>query len=289
MPLIALRLVLAVLALGVPALAPASLRAETPVEAPAAATAGDLSRILMIPGIIAVMRDEGLAYGASLEDEMFPGRGGPSWDATVALVYDEPAMLGRFQTAFEAALHDDPATRSAIAAWFDTPLGQRILRLEIEARRTLMDEAVEEAAIERTARMVADDDPRMDALRDFAQANDLIEQNVQGALNANLGFYQGMAEVGAFGGDMTEEQMLSDVWAQETQIRDETEAWLYPFMALAYGPLSEAELRGYTDFSRTPAGRKLNAALFAAFDAVFVQISRDLGRAAARQMIGDDI
>ena len=290
MPTPFLRLVLSALVLAHPALTATPLRAETLAGTPVAATtAEDLARILQIPGIIAVMRAEGLDYGRSLEDEMFPGRGGPAWEATVALVYDEPTMLRRFQTAFATALEGDPATTAAVAAWFDTSLGQHILTLEIEARRALMDKAVEAAARENTARMVAADDPRMDALRDFATANDLIEANVQGALNANLGFYQGMAQAGAFGGDMTEDQMLADVWGQEPDIRTETVDWLFPFLALAYGPLSDADLQGYTDFSRTPAGKRMNTALFAAFDAVFVQISRDLGRAAARQMIGDDI
>ncbi len=281
-----LRLVLSALLLTAPALAPSPVAAETSVRV---ATADDLHRILMIPGIIAVMREEGLEYGASLEEEMFPDQGGPAWAATVALVYDEPTMLARFQTAFAAALKDDPGTVATVAAWFDTPLGQRILTLEIEARRALMDKSVEEAARQRAEEMQAAEDPRMVAITDFATANDLIEQNVQGALNANLGFYQGMARAGAFGGDMTEDQMLSDVWGQEAEIRTETEDWLYPFLALAYGPLSDADLQAYTDFSNTPAGKKMNMALFTAFDAVFVQISRDLGRAVARQMTGDDI
>ena len=284
-----LRLVLSALVLAPPALTAVPLRAETVVVTQTAVTAADLSRILQIPGIIVVMRDEGLDYGRSLEDEMFPGRGGDAWMATVALVYDEPTMLRRFQAAFAAALDSDPATMAAVAAWFDTPLGQHILTLEIEARRALMDKAVEAAARDRADQMAADDDPRMTALRDFAAANNLIEENVQGALNANLGFYQGMGQAGAFGEDMTEEQMLSDVWGQEPDIRTETEDWLFPFLALSYAPLSDAELQGYIDFSRTAAGKKMNTALFAAFDAVFVQISRDLGRAVAQQMTGDDI
>ena len=284
-----LRLVLSALVLAPAALTANSLRAETVVVTQTPATAADLSRILQIPGIIAVMRLEGLDYGRSLEDEMFPGRGGDAWDATVALVYDEPTMLRRFQTAFAAELQGDPAAVAAVAGYFDTPLGQRILTLEVEARQALLDKAVEAVAKERADQMAADADPRMAALRDFATANDLIEANVQGALNANLGFYQGMAQAGAFGEDMTEDQMLSDVWGQEPDIRTETVDWLFPFLALAYGPLSDADLQSYTDFSRTPAGKKMNTALFAAFDAVFVQISRDLGRAVAHQMTGDDI
>ena len=38
------------------------------------------------------MRAEGVDYGKQLQDEMFPGRGGPDWEASVARIYD-PAVL----------------------------------------------------------------------------------------------------------------------------------------------------------------------------------------------------
>ena len=178
---------------------------------------------------------------------------------------------------------------TAVAAFFDTPRGQGILSLELEARRALMDKTTEDAARARAEEMAAKDDPRMNALREFAEVNDLVEANVQGALNANLGFYQGMAQSGVFGDEMTEDQILSDVWGQEADVRKETESWLYSFLALAYGPLPDEDLQSYIAFSRSAAGKKMNVALFAAFDVVFVQISHDLGRAVAHQMVGDDI
>lgn len=288
-----LRLILSavvpVLALGLPQ---ATALAETAGNAPVTAvsvTPDTLAKTMKIAELIAVMREEGLDYGRSLEDEMFPGRGGPDWQATIGLVYDQTTMLERFMATFKAEIAGEPAAMAAIQTFFADERGQRILSLEIEARRALMDDKIEEAAKASAQEMMAKNDPRMAALRDFSEANDLIESNVQGALNANLGFYQGMARAGAFGEDMTEDQMLSDVWRQEPDIRSETEDWLYPFLALAYGPLSDDDLQAYTAFSRTPAGQRMNAALFAAFDTVFVQISRDLGRAAALKVIGDDI
>jgi hypothetical protein len=104
-----------------------------------------------------------------------------------------------------------------------------------------------------------------------------------------LAFFQGLAEVGGGVGEIPEEDMLADVWAQEPDIRAETEAWILPYLSLAYGPLSDDELAEYIGFSKTGPGQKLNHALFAAFDAVFSQISRDLGRATAKQMLGEDI
>lgn len=284
-----LRVILTVLALAVasPVQPWAVVQAET--QAPAGDPALQLSQTLRLADLIGVMRDEGLDYAETLEADLFPGQGGAAWRDRVALVYDAPAMLRRFDARFAREMADDPAAVTATQAFFGDARGQRILTLEIEARRALMDKAVEDAAKARAEEMAADQDPRMAALRRFAVANDLIESNVMGALNANLAFYQGMAEIGAFGDEMTEEQMLADVWGQEAEVRTETEDWLYPFLALAYGPLSDGDLEAYTEFSQTPAGKKLNVALFAAFDEVFVQVSRDLGRAAAQQMQGQDI
>jgi hypothetical protein len=129
----------------------------------------------------------------------------------------------------------------------------------------------------------------MAALQHFARTNDLIEFNVAGALNANLAFYRGLSQGGAFEERLTEDQMLADVWAQEAEIRGETADWLFPYLALSYKSLSDADLASYQAFAETAAGKKLNAAVFAAFDVVFTRISLDLGRAAARRIQGEDI
>jgi hypothetical protein len=198
-------------------------------------------------------------------------------------------MKRRFDAAFSANLTEGSVHLPAIQAFFETTQGQQILTLETEARRSMLDQAVEDAAHARLEDMVQDSDPRLELLRKFAEANDLIESNVSGALNANLAFFKGMAEIDTLGEEITDEQMLSDVWSQEPDIRQETEDWLFPYLALAYGPLSDDALQDYLAFSQTDAGKALNVALFAAFDAVFTSISRDLGRAAARQLVGEDI
>jgi hypothetical protein len=255
----------------------------------AAADIGLLGDTLLMDQVVTVMRDEGIEYGTTLEEEMFPGRGGDDWTGVVSKIYDTAQMRARFDTQLTKELQDAPDAVSDSLRFFTSPQGKRILALELEARRMLTDDAAEEAAKVAVEDMIADSDPRMQVLRDFAEANALIEMNVTGALNANLAFYKGMDEGGAFGGEMTEDQMLSDVWEQEPEVRAQTEEWVYSFLALAYAPLSEADLAAYQAFSESPSGQKVNAALFAAYDSVFTPISRDLGRAAARQMQGEDI
>jgi hypothetical protein len=277
MPVRLLSLLVAVLLSALP------LRAQT-------ADPESVLQTLRIPEMIAVMQDEGIAYGDDLEEQLFPGAGGARWDGIVAGIYDEPALLQRFQSAFSARLAADPQAMDEIVGFFATDRGQRILSLEIAARRALLDEAAEEAAAVSVDDMRAREDPRLAVLERFAAANDLIEQNVSGALNANFAFYQGMSDGGAFdAAKMTEADMLADVWSQEPEIRAETESWLYPFLALAYEPLSDADLQAYLAFSESGASRAMNAAMFAAFDEVFRAISRDLGRAAAEMLSGQDI
>ena len=249
-----------------------------------------LSTTMQIGGILSVMRDEGFDYSKTLEQEMFPGKGGAVWSAAVDQIYDEAAMKALFDEALVAELAAaDPARLAAIEDFFGSDRGQRILSLEVQARRALLDQDTEDAAKVHLEDLAAAGDPRLDLIRAFAQANDLIEMNVTGALNANLAFFKGMTEAGGFEEDMTEDQMLQNVWSQEADIRGETETWLYPYLALAYQPLSDDDMQAYLAFSQQDAGKTLNAAVFAAFNVLFTDISGKLGRAAAKQMHGEDI
>lgn len=249
-----------------------------------------LSSTMQIDAILSVMRDEGLVYGQTLEDDMFPDKGGSAWSASVAGIYDEATMKSVFDTALNRELGTvDPATFDVIEAFFASDRGQRILTLEIEARRALLNPDTEDAAKVHVEELASKNDPRLGLIRKFAETNDLIEMNVAGALNANLAFFQGMAAGGGFDGKMSEEQMLQTVWSQEPAIRGETETWLYPYLALAYQPLSDDDMQAYLAFSDMAEGKVLNAAVFAAFNVLFTDISGQLGRAAAEQMHGEDI
>jgi hypothetical protein len=260
--------------------------AETP------ATEAEMQKLLAnlrMQETIAVMIEEGKSYGASVEEQMFPGQGGARWSDRVAGIYDAGTLQTTFDAAFAEALDGDPESVSAATTFFGSALGQEILRLEIAGRRALLDEAVEEAARVDAERMQAERSPKLALIRDLVEAGDLIEMNVAGALSANLAFLEGMAAAGGPGTEMDQEQLMTEVWGQEDSVRDETSKWLYPYLAMAYQPLSDDELETYIAFSKSEAGKRVNAALFSAFDQVFRQVSFELGRAAALQMQGSDI
>lgn len=268
-------------------------RAETGAGAASGASAetsvAALAQAMRFDDLFAILREEGLAHAKTLEADMFPAGGGPGWAAAVSEIYDMPRLRRDFDAALRLQLEDDPAVMAQIIAFFRSDLGQKVIGLEIDARRAFLDTAAEEAARVEADRRAAKRDPKVALIRRFIAAGDLLEMNVAGSLSGNLAFMTGLSATGAYGPAMPEDQITSDVWAQEGQIRDETSAWLNAYLGLAYDPLSEAELEAYVAFSESPAGQRLNAALFAAFDTVFRPVLHDLGRAAGRAMQGRDI
>ncbi len=254
-------------------------------EPPAAA----LIRAMQVERLVGVMAEEGIAYGRDVEGELFPGAGGARWSAAVAAIHDPARMTAIVTDRLNAEYADAPEAAAAAAAFFSDDRGQRIVGLEIGAREALLDPDVKDAA-----RVAFDDmrttDPGRVALIDrFVAANDLVEQNVAGAMNANLAFWRGLRDGGAPGAEVPEADVIADLWAGEAQVRSDMEDWVFPYLGLAYAPLEDADIEAYIAFSLSPEGRRLNAALFAAFDALFAQLSHDLGKAAALVLQGQDL
>ena len=259
---------------------PQTLPEALPVSDPAAA----LFDALDLTAMIAVIRDEGLAYGLSLQADLFPDNGN-GWAEQVSAIYDADQMRQVFEQTMRREL--DAGLVPQMLAFFNSDLGRRVTGLEISAREALLDDAVEETANQMRDDLAAAKTGRYAGLQRFVEVNDLIEANVSGALNANLAFYQGLSDGGAFPTPMSESDILRDVWTQEPAVRTDTADWLMAYLGLAYQPLSDADLDAYIEFSLTPAGRAVNRAQFVAFDRVFANISRRLGMAAATHMASE--
>ena len=241
---------------------------------------------LQLADIIAIMREEGVDYGQDIDTDLLSSRGGAGWADTVDDIYDVDAMTDLVKRELAANLDGDSVDPAI--AFFEGTLGQQIISLEVSARRALLDEALDEAAKDAATIAMADRTDRFVQLETFVTVNDLIETNVVGALNANYAFMTGL-ESGLMSQTATEEEILSDVWQQEPDIRRNTTEWVYSFLNMAYQPLDDAELDAYIAFSDTEAGQALNAAMFAAFDAMFTDISAQLGRESAVVLSGQDI
>lgn len=261
--------------------------AALPVAAQQAATSDDLFQAMQLPQIIAVMREEGLDYGQELADQMLAGGASADWADAVSTIYDADRMTAEVQNAFDEALAGQDLTQ--MVAFFASEPGATIVTLEVSARRAMLDDEVETAAKELAAVAIGDATPRYQLIDRFAQTNDLIETNVISAMNSNIAYYMGLMQGGAMGGDVTESQLLSDVYGREDEIRSNTTEWVYSFLLLAYDPLSDADLEAYIAFSQTPAGQALNRGLFVAFEKTFEDISRALGQATAQFMVTQEL
>lgn len=243
--------------------------------------------LLQTDALFDILQQEGVAYGEDLATELFEAGPDPIWRAEVSMINAPTRLRALFEEGFVKALSAE--SHAGIVAFYTTDLGQRIVTLELEARRAMLDKAVEDVALAEFDEAFANGDPRATDIVEFMQAADLIEPNVSGGLNANLAFYRALVDGGAFPYEITEQDMLTDVWAQEAQVREEMLTWLGGYLYLAYGPLGDDELATYRAFATSPDGHALTTALFAGFDPVFARVSQDLGAAAARRMSGQEL
>lgn len=254
---------------------------------PAPARADDARRLgdlLAFPEIVEIMREEGLAHGETLAKDSLPGRVPGSWRATLDRIYDAERMEATLRRAFAEALEGTEVT--PLVAYFEREEAQRIVGLEVSARRAMADPAVE-AEARAAAEARPSDDPRRRLVERFVETGDLVEANVAGALNGQYLFFRGMADGGGL--ELSEAEMIDMVWAQEEETRRDTREWLMGFLLLAYGPVEEAALERYVSEAASPEGQALNRALFAGFDAMFAEISYAMGRALAAEMQMQDL
>ncbi|TDE34522.1 DUF2059 domain-containing protein [Antarcticimicrobium sediminis] len=252
---------------------------------PDATDAADLARLLRVDDLAEALHHEGGDHGTALDQDMLDGRGGAHWARQVAGIYGTDRIATAMRRALAKLLAPDDV--AACAAFFDSPLGQKILSHEIAARVAMRNDAIEAAARDVYDSLKGGDDPRLAAVMRFADVNDLIERNVAGALSSSFQFRRGLVEGGVL--DLDEAGLLAEVWSEEGETRQETEKWLYGYLLMAYQPLSLPEMERYIGFSQGPAGQALNAALFDGFDGLYRQISYELGLGIANAMMASDI
>lgn len=241
----------------------------------------DLIEVLRLDEMIAIMRDEGLEYADELAAEMFLDGSRDLWRRQVNEIYDANRMHQQVESELRAGLGDG-TDLSALIDFYRSDLGRNIVSLELEARAAMTDSDVEEAALDAFSELDGSDDAGYLAVTDFVQGNDLIGMNVSGTLNSMYQFYSGLADGGVM--EVSETELLDQIWSQEPQIAEETHEWIFAYLLLAYGPLDSDQVQTYTALSTTPEGRRLNTSLFAGFNSMYDGVSYALGRAAAEQM-----
>lgn len=268
--------------------------AQAPVVTPAqAADQTDEARLwqaMRLAELMPILQEEALVQADEMAGMLFERGSDAGWRDRVAAIHQPARLTGIFRSGVGPALQaaPDDAVAEAIA-FYEAPAGQQLVALELDARRAMLDSDTEEAAISAFADAVAIDSPRVAQIDKLIERADLIEPNVAAALNASLAFSQGFADEGGYQIPMSEGEILSETWAQEEDIRQQTHEWIEAFLYLAYSPLSDAELDAYIEFAGSDAGLALSAALLSGFDALFAQTSREMGQAAAQRVSGQQL
>ena len=264
--------------------------AAVAVPAPALAAAEAIREALRVDETLKVVQTEGPRDARSLADGPMGESLGSGWDRRVAAIYDLDRMHATFADRFDAAIDEmAPDQVDEVLAFFDAGLGAEAVALEVAARESLLDDDIEDIASAELQRMRDDDDPRLDRIEAFAEANNLIDGNVAVALNSTVAFHRAMI-AGAGGAlDRDEADVMRYARNRESEIREEAEDWVLRFLSLAYQPLSDDELDRLTDFARSSEGRALSNALFAGYDTLFTTLSTDVGRAAGQSVGGREL
>ena len=250
-------------------------------SAPAVASdVDDLLDALGVPQIVGIMRAEGLEYGDTLAADMVPGGSTEGWRATVDRIYDEARMLETVRAVFTQEFAT--ADLEPLVTFFGSEAGQQIVSLELSARTAMREQEIEDAARAAFRDLDGTDSETLGTISEFVDTNDLVEANLVGSLNANYMFYLGLVDGDAL--EMSEQDILTEVWSSEEETRSDTREWVFAFLLMAYRPLEDGVVERYTALSKTDPGRALNRALFASFDEMYDDISYALGMAVARQM-----
>ena len=240
---------------------------------------------IRISDTVEILHSEGVQYGSNLIRDMMMDADTPGWRIRVGQIYDEKRMQRLLTTGLTRELAE--VDLQPLVAFFASQLGEDIITAELDARKAFFDEAVELAARDRFEDMTGNDDPLVDQITTMMSDSDLVNFNVMGIMNSNLMLYRGLADGGAI--DLGEEDILRDVWTQESGVRTESTGWIQGYFLTAYGTLPEGDLETYAAFWRTEEGQALNAALFAVFDQMYEELSYLLGRAAAEQLNSEEL
>lgn len=256
----------------------------SPAGAMADAGLARLFDLLALENYLRITRAEGMADAEEISQDMLGRAADAVFLDQLSRIYDVERMRA---TVMEHLSGMDAADIEKSIAYFQTDAALRITELEVAARRAMMDADVEQSARQSWIEAQDDRPEAVARIEQMSEINDLVERNVSGALNSNLRYYQGLADGGGI--ELTEEEILALVWAQESDIRAETEAWLGGYYLLAYDPLAASDLEDYLAFWKSPAGQALNTAIFGGFNRVYDDVSYATGRILALNMMSQEL
>ncbi len=256
-----------------------------PLAVQAEARMSQLMELLNLPAYVEITRSEGLREFPLLAEDFLGRAPDTVMTEQIRRAYDLGRMRETVRRVMRESLSD--AEIDLVLLFVGSETGQKVADLELAARRAMSDEAVEEAAMDAWTRAPEQNPWLVSRIAEVIELSDLVDRNVTGALNSNMRFMQGLVDGGGL--DISQAELLRNVWAQEPEIRAETETWLGAYLLLALKPLSEEEIEDYITFWKTGPGRALNAAMFDAFNQMYDGLSYATARTLALHMGSEEL
>ncbi|WP_299692761.1 DUF2059 domain-containing protein [uncultured Tateyamaria sp.] len=245
----------------------------TALAAQADSASDQLFDAMGIPGLIAAFAKDGQQTIPDLNAGFLDGQGGDVFVETAQRLYDPARLETELRAQFGERL--DPQDARQAVVFFDSDQGQRIVAIEVEARRAMVDDVLEEAA------KAASDTASADVLR-LISVRDLVEVNTDIAIAARFAFYDGLS-VAAPGIDTPE------IEGQRGIVAEDTRAWITGYYMLVASALQEDDLDTYAAFWETDVGQGVDAALSQAFEQSYVTLSHGLGQLVGRMLPQNDL
>ncbi|MEL7164088.1 MAG: hypothetical protein AAGL96_01340 [Pseudomonadota bacterium] len=219
-----------------------------------------------LPALIASFAEDSRLGARDLNDSFLQGQGGDVFFETIERL-NNPERLTQ---AMRAGVRDriDITTAARALTFVGSEMGQRIARLEVEARQAMSNEDVEAAALVAAER--ADD-----AVVSMIELRNLSERNADISFNAQVAFWAGIA---ATAPDFD----VPDMEAQRDRITSRSRQWVTGYYMLVASALEEDDLATYTAFWDTEVGETWDGAVSEALQEMYTELSFATGQAVGR-------
>jgi hypothetical protein len=168
----------------------------------------------------------------------------------------------------------------AVLAWLNTPLGQRITRLEEEASSP---EALSER---RRAAGAAEEPPdRVERIRRLDRAVRATDAAAGSAQNLQVAML--MAMTAAMNPDLrpTFDAVVAEARRRSEQVRPVLEKRAFEQLQSIYRPLTNEEIDQYILFAESESGKRYHAVVLPAVQEATLNASRDLGTMIGKRMV----
>lgn len=163
----------------------------------------------------------------------------------------------------------------ALQAWYDSPVGRTIARLE-EASATQVDPAATLAEGARLLKAMPAD--RRALLERLLEASDGTEAMVRITISTALAAHRGAVSAAPDTPGPSAAEVRATMEAQRPQMAKAFQAMMLASFAQVYASLPSGQLEQYVAFIRSPAGAQLNDVGLAALEAALTDAAAEMGR-----------